>query len=517
MTVALALKGVLVLGVAAGLARAARSSSASTGHAVWASAFALLLAVPVLGALGPAWSVAVLPAPDVALGGVGAAVAPSGGLVGLSPSHGAVWATGVWATGVWAVGVWAVGAVVVSLVWGRALALAARLVRRARPETDPEWAALADRAARATGLRRPVRLLRSDALAVPVAWGLGRAAVVLPPWADGWDAERREAVLLHEMAHLRRGDAWTRLVAQAALAVHWFNPLAWWAYGRLAGAAERACDDAVLRAGAPPTGYAGHLVAVAREVVAPPVGPPRLALAAVASMADRSELEGRVRSILDADRTRGPLGRRALGFVALAVAVGVPLAAFQPVSATAVVGAGIVEGRGLSVQPAPTTPADTLDEEAAPAPDTRPSEEDRQRPEQEPREPGGPTADDQRAETQSWNALAESRTAAEDAEAARRDAEAASRNAATEARGAEVTARGSETERRNAEAAAGLAEVERRNAETAARNAATEMRNALTELRNAETAARNALRAAQDALDGSPSALPPAPEPPPRP
>ncbi|MEL6615916.1 MAG: M56 family metallopeptidase, partial [Bacteroidota bacterium] len=160
------------------------------------------------------------------------------------------------------------------------------------------------------------------AIGISSAWGLGRAAIVLPRSADEWDDNRREAVLLHEMAHLRRGDARTQLVAQVAVALHWFDPLAWWAYRRFLVEREHACDDAVLRTGARPSAYATHLVDIARRAKRE-----RMVLAAVSPMAREAGLEGRVRSIL-ADRRRGAPSRAwTIAMSATAVAVLLPLAA----------------------------------------------------------------------------------------------------------------------------------------------------------------------------------------------
>ena len=231
-------------------------------------------------------------------------------------------------SGRWLAGLWGAGALVVALGWLAALVAARRVVAEARPETDDAWAVQAERARRLVGLAAPVRLLRSDALDVPVAWGWGGGAVVLPASADVWDDDRREAVLLHEMAHLARRDAWSQALAQAALALHWANPLAWWGYRRFLDAREQACDDAVIRSGARPSAYAGHLVSLARAIRRD-----RLALAGLAPMARTAPVEARLVSILDGQRRRSHLGRRALGgTVALALAVVVPLAAVQPVA-----------------------------------------------------------------------------------------------------------------------------------------------------------------------------------------
>ncbi|WP_412062292.1 M56 family metallopeptidase [Rubrivirga sp. IMCC45206] len=403
----LALKGLLVLLVAMLAARLLRRAPASARHGVWAAAFGALLLLPVLEAVGPDWTLGVLPAePQQVAFAPHVAVAPMAPLAPMPPMppmpphppmppaappapalafdgtdarfdaevaayEGEVEAemaafehemasfehemsafeaemesVGASAiafaprspapsvtlagrrAGFWAGAVWLLGVLVVGLGWVAAYLAARRIVRDARPETDADWGVLAERARRLSGIEGPVRLLRTDALDVPIAWGYGAPAVVLPASADDWEEDRREAVLLHEMAHLRRRDAWTQALAQAALTLHWLNPLAWWGYRHFLAEREQACDDAVLAGGARPSDYAAHLVTVARGLRREPH-----ALAALAPMARRGPLEGRIVSILDADRQRGALGRiGGIGTIALAALVLVPLAAIQPVA-----------------------------------------------------------------------------------------------------------------------------------------------------------------------------------------
>ncbi len=415
-----AVKGLVVLGAAALVARVLRGASASTRHGLWAVAFAALALLPVLEATGPRWPVGVWPAaePDVdvvydyAEGGIVVGDGHIYGMDGMELHHefsletsdhtehdsylmsedgygieiehsydtetsvssalafADEWPTTHWSpsalmrtasrAGGWLAALWGAGALAVALGWLAALLAARRVVVGARPEADDEWAVQAERARRLVGLPAPVPLLRSDALDVPVAWGWGRGAVVLPTSADAWDDDQREAVLLHEMAHLARRDAWSQSVAQVALALHWFNPLAWWGYRRFLDAREHACDDAVLRNGARPSTYAEHLVSVARAVRRD-----RLALAGLAPMARTAPVQARVVSILDPARVRGRMGRvSGAALVLLAAGVLAPLAALQPVAQT---------------PPAPAAPlpdwtavADTLDElyrvEPAPEP-----------------------------------------------------------------------------------------------------------------------------------------------------
>jgi hypothetical protein len=79
------------------------------------------------------------------------------------------------------------------------------------------------------------------------------------------------------------------LAAHLSTIVYWFHPLCWLAAARLRIESERACDDAALRIGLLPSGYAGHLLDLARAFNPQPAIP----------MATTSHLESRVKSILD--------------------------------------------------------------------------------------------------------------------------------------------------------------------------------------------------------------------------
>jgi hypothetical protein len=177
-----------------------------------------------------------------------------------------------------------------------------RLGRDAERITDPGWVAAAREAAGRLGVSGAVRLLRGGPAAMPVTWGVWRPTILLPAECDAWPAARRRAVLLHELAHVRRRDALTQWLGLAACAAYWFNPLAWYAAARLRAEREQACDDLVLEAGERPSDYAAQLLNVAYALRRAPT----LASAAMA-MARPSGLERRLLAILDARRRRrGP-------------------------------------------------------------------------------------------------------------------------------------------------------------------------------------------------------------------
>ena len=84
----------------------------------------------------------------------------------------------------------------------------------------------------------------SDRVSTPFVCGLLRPRIYLPA---SLPAEDRHYVLLHERAHLRRRDHWTKPLAYLALCLHWFNPLLWLAYRLFCRDLETACDQAVIR------------------------------------------------------------------------------------------------------------------------------------------------------------------------------------------------------------------------------------------------------------------------------
>ena len=137
----------------------------------------------------------------------------------------------------------------------------------------------------------------------------------MPADADAWPAERLRIVLLHELAHVKRRDCLTHMLAQISCALYWFNPLAWMAARHLRTERERACDDLVLAAGTRGPDYADQLLEIARVMRSGRF--PALLAGASLAMAHRSQLEGRLMAILDptVPRSRrvprcGPLGRR---------------------------------------------------------------------------------------------------------------------------------------------------------------------------------------------------------------
>jgi len=173
---------------------------------------------------------------------------------------------------------------------------------------------------------RRVVVLRSHTENAPMTWGFGRPVILLPDEAEGWQPDRLRAVLLHELAHIHRGDYLAQILGRLACAVYWFHPLVWIAARRLRVEGEHACDDLVLQCDSRPSDYASHLLAIARGRRVSS----GLSTASV-PMARISQLEGRLRAILDHSRNRRIVTRREVRLFGLFIAISLlSLSAVRP-------------------------------------------------------------------------------------------------------------------------------------------------------------------------------------------
>src|ERR1700756_498856 len=113
---------------------------------------------------------------------------------------------------------------------------------------------------------RTVELCSSVAVEVPTAIGFFRPAVVLPSWTlCELSPAELHALVLHELAHLRRWDDWTNLAQKVLHALFFFHPAVWWVERRLSLEREMACDDLVLAHTSNPRAYAECLVSLAEK------------------------------------------------------------------------------------------------------------------------------------------------------------------------------------------------------------------------------------------------------------
>lgn len=141
------------------------------------------------------------------------------------------------------VGAWALGAAV---MFGR-LALGLAWVARARRRSEPapaEWQARLDALARRLGVTRQVSLRLLPELAGPIALGTLKPCVLLPAaLLTRLPVSLVEALLAHELAHVRRWDYLANLLQSAVEALLFFHPVVWWLSARLRAERELVADD----------------------------------------------------------------------------------------------------------------------------------------------------------------------------------------------------------------------------------------------------------------------------------
>ena len=334
-----AIKGVVLLLVASTFVLFLRNASAATRHLVWCAAVCGLLVLPVISMIVPKWTVPGLtgfsmitelaevsqPEPvavpslvteNAAVPAVGERGLMTGGesvVVSAAPSDVeqstvaspkvAFWSgsldwslllSGVWLVGASIVLAWVLGGLIRS--WW--------LVRSAHEVVDGPLAGLFDGLSEELDLAGRVKLLQSESGTMPMAWGI-RPRIVLPYEANDWTDARLRAVLLHELAHVRRCDFTTQLVARFASTLYWFNPLVWVAVHRMRVEREHACDDHVLKTGSKASDYASHLLDIARST-----NSRSFASAGGVAMARRSRLSDRLLAVLDDKRRRATVTPR---------------------------------------------------------------------------------------------------------------------------------------------------------------------------------------------------------------
>jgi RND family efflux transporter MFP subunit len=179
------------------------------------------------------------------------------------------------------------------------------------------------KASEPAGLPSPVeiRCLQSGAGRAfePGVVGLFRPILLLPA-----DIQQRlsrdqfDAILAHEMCHVRRRDNVFSAIHMVVEALFWFHPLVWWISGRLLEERERACDEEVLRIGTEPQVYVDGILRICSSYLEPP-------LSSVAGVAG-ADLKRRIVAILTAEApVELSLSRKAAIAVAAVIALASPI------------------------------------------------------------------------------------------------------------------------------------------------------------------------------------------------
>ena len=197
----------------------------------------------------------------------------------------------------WIAPIWLIGALIASI----RLAWATRHVRALCRSggAAPEGVVKAvDRLALSGGVSRHVSVIVTALIESPATVGWLRPVILLPPiLLTGLSVSQIEAILAHEIAHIRRHDYFVNLLQMAAETLLFYHPAVWWASRQVRIERELCCDDFAVRVSGNPQDYAHALAAVARHAVS------------VATVgAGGPSLPSRVRRLLDAPPRRSRPG-----------------------------------------------------------------------------------------------------------------------------------------------------------------------------------------------------------------
>jgi beta-lactamase regulating signal transducer with metallopeptidase domain len=239
--------------VAAGIAILAlifRNNAASVRYWLWfAASLKFLLPFSLLAEIGrhtfahpvPASSLALLQRIEPATAPFAAMPAPA--------SHHIPWIA-------LAATAWALGALVIAGLWLVQAARLSRIVRRAAP----------------LAIEAPVPVKATSELLEPGLVGILRPIILLPEsLAAKLSRAEIDAILAHELSHLRRRDNLLAAAHMLVEALFWFHPLVWFIGARLVEEREQACDEAVLGGGRKPLDYARAILKVCRLYVRSPL------------------------------------------------------------------------------------------------------------------------------------------------------------------------------------------------------------------------------------------------------
>jgi hypothetical protein len=189
----------------------------------------------------------------------------------------------------------------------------------------------------------------SSLVSVPVTTGIIAPKILLPSTWREWDDAALDAVLTHELSHMKRHDSLSQFASLVHRAIFWFSPFAWWLHHQIVELAEQASDEEALSAGAERAQYArtllgffGHLQTV----------PHRVYWQGVAMASTGKKAERRLQKILAWEGTRAMSLKKSvvITLIALAIPAVYVCAAAHPV-------AGNQGSQSHSMQPDQASPA----------------------------------------------------------------------------------------------------------------------------------------------------------------
>jgi uncharacterized protein (TIGR03435 family) len=191
----------------------------------------------------------------------------------------------------WALPIWSIGVLVLSVRLAVGCKEAFTLGRRGS-EASAAVVDIVDAVARRMHVARPLRVVMSTGTDGPSVLGWLKPVILLPPAiAAGLTPIQLEAILAHELAHVKRHDYAVNILQTFVETLFFYHPVTWWISQQIRIEREACCDKLAVECCGDAVGYAHALVAIAEQQLVAP----RLALASTGG-----SLVDRIQRLLDA-------------------------------------------------------------------------------------------------------------------------------------------------------------------------------------------------------------------------
>jgi len=223
--------------------------------------------------------------------------------------------------------IWLVGVLVISVLLIQRMLFVKGLIARSEPSGE-RLAQVLNRCRRQVNIHRNIELRLSNNISGPAVCGLIKPVILMPAALDGkLPPEKLRAVLIHELAHLKRGDLWINLIQTVLQIIYFYNPFVWLVNAVVHNTREQAVDEMVLVAlGNEARSYSNTLIDIAEMAFLRT----SLSLRLIAVVESKKALRRRIKIMLNRPVPKNAkLGILGLIVVVVAGAVLLPMAKAQ--------------------------------------------------------------------------------------------------------------------------------------------------------------------------------------------
>ncbi|MDD5458602.1 MAG: M56 family metallopeptidase [Phycisphaerae bacterium] len=219
---------------------------------------------------------------------------------------------------------WLVGVVILSVLLVQRFLFVKSLIAQTEPASERLQDTL-NQCRQQVGIKRNIELRLSKNMLSPAACGLLNPVILMPAaLLENLSREKLRAVLVHELAHIKRGDLWVNFLQTVLQIAYFYNPLLWLGNSVIRGIREKAVDEMVLaKLGDEAKNYSTTLIDIAEIAFSKP----HFSLRLVGVVESKKALASRIKHILSRPFPKNAkLGFAGLVTIILAAAVLLPMA-----------------------------------------------------------------------------------------------------------------------------------------------------------------------------------------------